>query len=107
VVEIRDQNLALCSFIKDSELEDISAAYRDAWSRPSSEWHTGVPSFLTGPALANAPFTGLPGGVDILDANTGRLRLRIILREPIRAADSDGGAENFYPSMEMVNGSWP
>ena len=39
--------------------------------------------FLAGPAPAVAPFTGLEGGVDILDAHTGPLRLRVILPEPL------------------------
>lgn len=48
--------------------------------------------FLTGPPPISAPFTGLQGCVDILDANTGRLRMRVILPEPpaMVAADSDG-----------------
>src|SRR5258708_31699586 len=50
------------------------------------------PEFLTGPAPATAPFTGLQGGVDILDAHTGRLLLRVILPEPFAmlSADVDG-----------------
>jgi hypothetical protein len=48
--------------------------------------------FLTGPAPASAPFTGLQGGVDIFDAHSGRLRLRVILPEALAmlAADVDG-----------------
>lgn len=48
--------------------------------------------FLTGPAPASLPISGVQGGVDIVDSHTGRLRLRIPLPEPLAmlAADSDG-----------------
>jgi hypothetical protein len=48
--------------------------------------------FLTGPAPVSAPFTGLQGGVDIVDAHTGQLRLSVMLPEPLAmlAADIDG-----------------
>jgi len=45
--------------------------------------------FLTGPAPASAPYTGLRGGVDILEAHTGRLRLRVILPEPLAMLSTD------------------
>jgi hypothetical protein len=83
MVEIRDQNLPLCSVIKNSDLEGTP----QRTEVPGIALHPSgallyLP-FLTGPAPANAPFTRLLGGVDILDANTGRLRLRIILPEPL------------------------
>ncbi len=51
-----------------------------------------VPFLIIGPAPATAPSTGLQGGVDILDAHTGRLLLRVILPEPFAmlSADVDG-----------------
>lgn len=47
--------------------------------------------FLTEPALV-PPFIDLQGGLDSLDAYTGRLRMRIVLPKPLpmRAADADG-----------------
>jgi hypothetical protein len=48
--------------------------------------------FLTGPPPASFPAAGVLGGVDILDAHTGRLRLRIFLPEPLAmlSTDTDG-----------------
>ena len=48
--------------------------------------------FLTGPAPAAPPAIGIQGGVDILDAHTGRLRLRIFLPEPLAALSTDTDA---------------
>jgi IPT/TIG domain len=48
--------------------------------------------FLTGPAPAAPPATGIQGGVDILDAHSGRLRLRIFLPEPFAALSTDTNA---------------
>src|SRR5712692_8234070 len=45
--------------------------------------------FLTGPAPAAPPATGIQGGVDILDAHTGRLRLRLFLPEPLAMLSTD------------------
>jgi len=48
--------------------------------------------FLGAPPPFSAPFSGLQGGVDLLDANTGRLRMRVKLPEPpaTLSADADG-----------------
>ena len=92
VVEVRDQNLSLQSVTSPAELEGIP----QRTEVPGIALHpTGalvyVP-FLTGPPPASAPPAGLQGGVDILDANTGRLRKRVMLPEPFAmlAADLDG-----------------
>jgi hypothetical protein len=92
VVEIRDANLALQSVTAESELEGVPQRS----NVPGIALHPSgalvyVP-FLTGPAPASAPVTGLQGGVDILDAHSGRLRLRVILPEPLAmlGADVDG-----------------
>jgi hypothetical protein len=92
VVEIRDVNFSLQSVTAESELEGVP----QRTSVPGIAVHPSgtlvyVP-FLTGPAPVTAPFTGLEGGVDIFDAHTGRLRLRVILQEPIAmlSADTDG-----------------
>src|SRR5258708_23039521 len=45
--------------------------------------------FLTGPAPAAPPATGIRGGVDIVDAHSGQLRLRIFLPEPLAMLSSD------------------
>ncbi len=45
--------------------------------------------FLTGAAPAAPLATGIQGGVDILDAHTGQLRLRVFLPEPLAALVSD------------------
>src|SRR6202040_4215435 len=42
-----------------------------------------------GPAPAAPPAIGIQGGVDILDAHTGHLRLRVFLPEPLAALSTD------------------
>jgi IPT/TIG domain-containing protein len=53
--------------------------------------------FRAGPAPAAPSATGVQSGVDILDAHTGKLRLRIFLPEPLAmlASDIDGLHGNF------------
>jgi hypothetical protein len=89
-VEIRDSSLALQSVMAVSELEAIP----QRTDVPGIALHPSgalvyIP-FITGPAPASAPFTGLQGGVDIMDAHSGRLR--VMLPEPLAmlAADMDG-----------------
>lgn len=91
-IEIRDQNLALRSVTRASELEGVPA-------RTDVPGITLHPSgalvylpFLTGAPPTSGPFTGLQGGVDIVDSNTGRLRVRVPFPEPFAmlAADTDG-----------------
>jgi len=45
--------------------------------------------FLTGPAPAAPPAIGIQGGVDILDAHSGRLLLRMFLPEPLATLSTD------------------
>jgi hypothetical protein len=45
--------------------------------------------FFTGPAPVVSPAVGVQGGVDVLDAHTGQLRLRVFLPEPLAALASD------------------
>jgi hypothetical protein len=45
--------------------------------------------FFTGPAPVVPPAVGVQGGVDVLDAHTGQLRLRVLLPEPLAALASD------------------
>ena len=91
-IEIRDQDLNLRSVTRASELEGVPTRT----DVPGIALHPSgalvyLP-FLTGPPPVSAPFTGLQGGVDIVDGNTGRLRIRVFLPEPFAmlAADSDG-----------------
>jgi IPT/TIG domain len=91
-LDIRDANMSLMGSAATSEIERISGRTEV----PGIALHPSgallyVP-FLTGPAPAALPITGVQGGVDIVDTHTGRLRMRIILPEPLAmlAADSDG-----------------
>jgi DNA-binding beta-propeller fold protein YncE len=87
--EIRASDLTLTSTPTSAELQQIPARV----SVPGLALHpTGAllyQPFLTGPAPTAPPATGLQGGVDILDAHTGQLRLRIFLPEPLAALSSD------------------
>ena len=54
--------------------------------------------FLIGAPPASLPITGVQSGVDIDDARTGQLRLRVLLPEPFAmlAADSDALHASFF-----------
>ena len=92
VVEVRDQNLSLQSVTSPAELEGIPQRTEVPGIALHPSGALVYMPFLTGPAPVSAPFTGLQGGVDIFDANTGRLRRRVMLPEPFAmlAADVDG-----------------
>jgi hypothetical protein len=45
--------------------------------------------FLTGPPPSAPPATGISGGIDIRDAHTGQLRLRVYLPEPFAMLNTD------------------
>jgi IPT/TIG domain len=85
--EIRGPDLALTATPASHELEQIPARVLV----PGLALHpTGAllyQPFLTGPAAP--PATGIEGGIDILDAHTGRLRLRIFLPEPLATLSTD------------------
>ena len=87
--EIRSANLMLTAITASPELEQIPTRVLV----PGMTLHpTGAllyQPFLTGPAPAAPPATGIQGGVDITDAHTGRLRLRIFLPEPLAALSTD------------------
>jgi len=87
--EIRGSDLTLTAIAASPELEQIPARVLV----PGMTLHpTGAllyQPFLTGPAPAAPSATGIQGGVDILDAHTGRLRLRIFLPEPLAALSTD------------------
>lgn len=89
--EVRDPGFHLTGAPSASELERIPSRT----DVPGVAMHpTGAlvyrPS-LIGVPPASLPITGVQGGVDIDDAHTGQLRLRIVLPEPFAmlAADSD------------------
>jgi len=90
--EIRRADLTLSATPASPELEQIPTRVLV----PGLALHpTGAllyEPFLTGPAPATPPATGIQGGVDILDAHTGRLRLRIFLPEPLAALSTDTDA---------------
>ncbi len=87
--EIRGVDLTLFSSPATPELEQIPARV----SVPGLAVHPSgallYQPFLTGPAPAAPPATGIQGGVDILDAHSGRLRLRIFLPEPLAMLSTD------------------
>jgi IPT/TIG domain-containing protein len=87
--EIRGADLALFSEPSAPEIEQIPGRV----SVPGIAMHpTGAllyQPFLTGPAPAAPPATGIQGGIDILDAHSGRLRLRIFLPEPLAMLSTD------------------
>jgi hypothetical protein len=87
--EIRGAALTLAATPASPELEQIPTRVLV----PGLALHpTGAllyQPFLTGPAPAAPPAIGIQGGIDILDAHTGRLRLRIFLPEPLAALSTD------------------
>jgi hypothetical protein len=87
--EIRDASLALASIPATAELEQIPGRV----AVPGFALHPSgalvYQPFLTGPAPAAPPATGIQGGVDIVDAHSGQLRLRIFLPEPLAMLSSD------------------
>jgi len=90
VIEIRDPNFVLRSVTNTAELEGIpQRTYVPGIALHPSGALVYVP-FLTGPPPANPPFAGLQGGVDILDSHSGRLRLRVMLPEPLDMLSAEG-----------------
>src|SRR4029077_9265777 len=87
--EIRGADLTLAANPASPELEQIPTRVLV----PGLALHpTGAllyQPFLTGPAPAAPPATAIQGGIDILDAHTGLLRLRIFLPEPLATLSTD------------------
>jgi IPT/TIG domain len=87
--EIRAADLALASTVATAEIERIPGRTEV----PGFALHpTGAllyEPFLTGPPPSSLPITGVQGGVDIVDTHTGRLRMRIMLPEPLAMLSSD------------------
>jgi IPT/TIG domain len=87
--EIRDANLVLTASPPSAELENIPGRV----AVPGIALHPSgalvYDPWLDGPPPAAPPATGIHGGVDIRDAHSGRLRLRIYLPEPFAMLNTD------------------
>jgi hypothetical protein len=92
VTEIRRADLTLAGMPALAELEQIPGRVLVPGVTLHSSGALVYQPFLTGPPPASFPAAGVLGGVDILDAHTGRLRLRIFLPEPLAmlSTDTDG-----------------
>lgn len=88
-MEIRDSNFTLFGSPATVEREGIPGRV----NVPGVALHpTGAlvyQPFLTGSPPAAPPAAGIQGGVDILDAHSGQLRLRIFLPEPLAMLSTD------------------
>ena len=91
-MEIRGADLTLVAMPASSELETIAnrVAVPGAALHPSGALL--YEPFLDGAPPAAPPATGIHGGVDIRDAHSGRLRMRVYLPEPFAmlSTDTDG-----------------
>jgi hypothetical protein len=87
--EIRGSNLSLFSTPTSAELETIPhrVAVPGIAIHPSGAL-TYEP-FLDGPPPAAPPATGIHGGIDIRDAHSGQLRLRVYLPEAFAMLNTD------------------
>lgn len=87
--QIRDASLTFTACPTSAELENIP----NRVAVPGIALHpTGglvYEPFLDGPPPAAPPATGIHGGVDIRDAHSGRLRLRVYLPEPLAMLNTD------------------
>jgi len=94
--EIRDAALHLVGNRTTRELEQVSGGVTVPGVALHASGALVYQPFLNGPAPLEtstpAPNPNLHGGVDIFDAHSGRLRLRIVLPEPLaaRSNDTDG-----------------
>ncbi len=87
--EIRDSSLTLTASPTSAELETIPnrVAVPGVALHPSGA--LVYEPFLDGAPPVAPPATGIHGGVDIRDAHTGRLRLRVYLPEPFAMLNTD------------------
>jgi hypothetical protein len=87
--EIRGSDLYLFSTPVSAELETIPGRF----SVPGVALHPSgallFDPFLDGPPPSAPPAQGIRGGIDIRDAHSGRLRLRIYLPEPFAMLSTD------------------
>jgi len=100
--EIRGPDLSLFSTPVSAELETIPGRV----SVPGLSLHSSgallYDPFLDGPPPSAPPAQGIRGGVDIRDAHSGQLRLRIYLPEPFAmlSTDVDGLHGSFLTTDE-------
>ncbi|HXR33100.1 MAG TPA: IPT/TIG domain-containing protein [Verrucomicrobiae bacterium] len=100
--EIRGADLSLFSTPVSAELETIPGRV----SVPGVALHPSgallYDPFLDGPPPSAPPAQGIRGGIDIRDAHSGRLRLRIYLPEPFAmlSTDVDGLHGSFLTTDE-------
>jgi IPT/TIG domain len=87
--EIRNADLTLTASQANSELQQIPGRVLVPGLAMHPSGALLYQPFITGPAPAAPPATGIQGGVDILDAHTGHLRLRIFLPEPFATLSTD------------------
>ena len=87
--QIRDANLTVALIPASSELEQIPARTLVPGFALHPSGALLYQPFLTGPAPAAPSTVGIQGGVDILDAHTGLLRLRMFLPEPLATLSTD------------------
>ena len=87
--EIRGADLTLAAVPTSAELETIPnrVAVPGVALHPSGALL--YDPFLDGPAPAAPPATGIRGGVDIRDAHSGRLRMRLYLPGPFAMLSTD------------------
>jgi hypothetical protein len=87
--EIRGSNLTLVSTPTTAEFENIPSRI----AVPGIALHpTGALTyepFLDGPPPSDPPATGIHGGIDIRDAHSGQLRLRVYLPEAFAMLNTD------------------
>jgi IPT/TIG domain len=87
--EIRGSDLTFAAQPTSAELETIP----NRTTVPGAALHPSgallYEPFLDGAPPAAPPATGIHGGVDIRDAHSGRLRLRVYLPEPFAMVSSD------------------
>ncbi|HXC46976.1 MAG TPA: IPT/TIG domain-containing protein [Candidatus Sulfotelmatobacter sp.] len=87
--EIRSSDLTLAALPTSAELETIP----NRVSVPGVALHPSgallYDPFLDGAPPAAPPATGIHGGVDIRDAHSGRLRMRVYLPEPFAMLSTD------------------
>ena len=89
VTEIRGPDLNLTATPSNPELQQIPSRVLVPGLAMHPSGALLYQPFLIGPAPAAPPATGIQGGIDILDAYTGRLRLRLFLPEPFATLSTD------------------
>jgi hypothetical protein len=89
VLQVLGSDLTVSSVSTSAEIEQIPARANIPGVAMHPTCAMIYQPFLNGPAPAAPPAVGVQGGVDILDAHSGRLRRRIFLPEPFAALSTD------------------